>query len=151
MVLSEYVRDRDGVGFSILATDISTRVLGKAMLGIYSEEMVEPVPMRMRKRYLMRSKDKSRGAVRIIPDLRSKIVFRRLNFMQDRYGLRDPVDIIFCRNVLIYFDMKTQEKVINNLCQHLNSGGYLFTGHSETLHSLNVPLVQAGGSIYVRK
>jgi chemotaxis protein methyltransferase CheR len=151
MVLSEYGREHGGIGFSVLATDISTRVLGKAMLGIYNEDMIAPVPMEMRKRYLMRSKDKSKRTVRITPDLRSKIVFRRLNFMQEKYGLDDSVDIVFCRNVLIYFDMETQERVINNLCRHLNSGGYLFTGHSETLHHLNVPLDQVGGSIYIRK
>jgi chemotaxis protein methyltransferase CheR len=151
MVLSEYVRNHRGISFSILATDISTRVLGKAMLGIYREDLIAPVPMQMRKRYLMRSRDRSKATVRIIPDLRSKIVFQRLNFMQDGYGLNASVDIIFCRNVLIYFDSKTQERVVNNLCRYLNPGGYLFTGHSETLHSLDVPLVQTGNSIYRRK
>jgi len=151
MVLSEYVRNCEAMTFSILATDISTRVLEKAMMGIYSEELVDPVPMNFRKRYLMRSKDRSRGTVRIVPELRSKIVFRRLNFMEAHYDLSESVDIIFCRNVLIYFDQKTQERVVNNLCRHLNPGGFLFTGHSETLHSLNVPLVQAGSSVYIRK
>jgi chemotaxis protein methyltransferase CheR len=151
MVLSEYIRNCKGIEFSIMATDISTRVLGNAMLGIYSEKDIVPVPMELRRRYLMRSKDRSRGAIRIIPELRSKIVFRRLNFMQNDYNLSEPVDIIFCRNVLIYFDHKTQEQVVNNLCRYLKPGGFLFTGHSETLHSLNVPLVQAGSSVYIRK
>ncbi len=151
MVLSEYIRTRRGLSFSILATDISTRVLGKAMLGIYREDLIEPIPLQLRKRYLMRSRDKSKKNVRVIPDLRSRIHFRRLNFMQESYGLNSSVDIIFCRNVLIYFDSKTQERVVNNLCRYLNPGGFLFSGHSETLHSLNVPLVQTGNSIYRRK
>lgn len=151
MLLSEYTRTHPGTAFSILATDISTRVLGKAMLGIYNEEQIAPVPMALRKRYLLRSKDKSNETVRFIPELRSRVVFRRLNFMQESYGLAEKMDVIFCRNVLIYFDMETQEKVINRLCSHLVTGGFLFTGHSETLHNLNVPLVQAGSSIYIRK
>ena len=151
MVLSEYVRVHPGLSFSILATDISTRVLGKAMMGIYREELIDPVPIQMRKRYLMRSRDKTKRSVRIVPDLRSRIAFRRLNFMQESYGLSNSVDIIFCRNVLIYFDQKIQEQVVNNLCRHLKPGGFLFTGHSETLHSLDVPLAQAGNSIYKRK
>jgi len=151
MLLSEYTRNHRGITFTILATDISTRVLGKAMVGIYREDQIAPVPMVLRKRYLLRSKNKSKQEVRFIPQIRSKVVFRRLNFMENRYDLSETMDIIFCRNVLIYFDMKTQEKVINNLCRHLSTGGFLFTGHSETLHSLNVPLVQTGTSIYRRK
>lgn len=151
MLLTEYTRIHPGTLFSILATDISTRVLEKAKLGIYREEQIEPVPMPLRKRYLMRNKDQREKTVRFIPELRSRVVFRRLNFMQENYGLPQQMNIIFCRNVLIYFDMETQEKVINRLCNHLVPGGFLFTGHSETLHNLDVPLVQAGNSIYIRK
>jgi chemotaxis protein methyltransferase CheR len=150
MLLSDYTLNHRGVRFTILATDISTRVLGKAMLGIYREDQIEPVPMALRKRYLLRSREKDQQTVRFKPEIRSKIVFRRLNFMHSSYGVSETMDFIFCRNVLIYFDMPTQEKVINNLCQNLAPGGYLFTGHSETLHNMNVPLVQTGSSIYRR-
>lgn len=151
MVLSEFARHHPGLGFTILATDISTKVLNSAMQGIYGEEDVVPVPMPLRKKYLMRSKDKKKKIVRVVPDLRSKIMFRRLNFMQQDYGVSKPVHVIFFRNVLIYFKRPTQELVINRLCRYLNPGGFFFTGHSETLNGLNVPLVQVAPTIYRRK
>lgn len=151
MVLSEFVRHHPGLVFTILATDISTKVLNSAKQGIYGEEDVVPVPMPLRKKYLMRSKDKKKKIVRIVPDLRSKIMFRRLNFMQQDYGVSKPVHVIFFRNVLIYFKRPTQELVINRLCRYLNPGGFFFTGHSETLNGLNVPLVQVAPTIYRRK
>ena len=88
--------------------------------------------------------------VLIIPELRAKILFRRLNFMDEDYQMDAPVNVIFFRNVLIYFNRETQEKVITRLCRYLHKGGYFFTGHSETLSGLNVPLVQAAPTVYRR-
>lgn len=141
MVLSNFEERSPGFRFSILATDISTVVLDKAMRGIYDHERVEPVPLSLRKKYLMRNKDRDKGLVRIVPELRAKVKFRRLNLMDEDFGIREPMAIIFCRNVIIYFDKQTQEDLLNRLCRHLIPGGYLFMGHSETLHGLNVPLV----------
>ncbi len=151
MVLSEFGQQHRGFRFSILATDISTKVLDTAIMGVYDERDVIPVSMHMKRRYLLRSKDKSRNTVRIAPELRAKVSFRRLNFMQEDYNIREPVDIIFFRNVLIYFSRKTQETVINRLCTYLKPNGYFFAGHSETLSGLKVPLVQIGSTIYQRK
>jgi len=148
MVLSDYARNRDFFSFSILATDICTDVLETAHKGVYEEEKIVPVPHEMRKRYLLRSKDRNRRLVRIAPELRSLITFRRLNFLDSVYDVRDRMDIIFCRNVLIYFDKKTQEKVLNGFCRHLQPGGHLFLGHSETLNGLDVPLAQVNSTIY---
>ncbi len=148
MVLSEYARTREHFTFSILATDICTSVLEAAHRGVYDEEKIAPVPHELRKRYLMRSKDRNRKIVRMAPEMRSLITFRRLNFLDNGYGIRDRMQIIFCRNVLIYFDRPTQEKVINNFCRHLQPGGHLFLGHSETINGLDVPLVQVNSTIY---
>lgn len=152
MVLSEFGNRHHQFGgqfrFSILGTDISTKVLKEAVLGIYDHEKIAPVPHAMRKRYLLRSKDKSKNLVRIAPELRGMVQFRRLNFMSEYFSLNESMDVIFCRNVLIYFDRENQEKVLNRLCRHLIPGGYLFTGHSETLNGLNVPLVQERSTIY---
>ncbi len=148
MVLDAFAAHMPRFRFSILATDISSRVLEEAVAGIYDAEMVRPVPMDLRKKYLLRSKDRSRPVVRIVPELRKKVRFARLNFMADVFGLEHDVQTIFCRNVLIYFDRPTQEKVINRLCRHLVPGGYLFVGHSETLQGLQVPLVQAHPTVY---
>ena len=148
MVLSEFGEIYTGYQFSILATDISTRVLETAKLAIYDNERVEPISHAFRKKYLLRSKDKQKKRVRVAPELRSMVRFQRLNFMDSDLGLRDTLDIIFCRNVIIYFDRPTQEKVLNRLCRHLRPGGYMFMGHSETLNGLKVPLIQAAATIY---
>jgi len=148
MVLSEYMIRNMGFHFSILATDISTAVLEKAIKGIYKEERVEAVPMELKRKYLRKSKDRSKKLVRVAPELRSLVSFRRLNFIDHDFGMRELQDIIFCRNVIIYFERHTQEKVLWRLYQHLIPGGYLFMGHSETLNSLDLPLVSVGPMIY---
>ena len=148
MVLSAFAESRPGLRFSIVATDISTRVLEKAALGIYDEDRVEPVPPAMKRKYLLRSKDRSRGLVRVAPGVRSLVDFRRLNLMDGDFGLRESMDLIFCRNVIIYFDKPTQEGLVNRFTRHLAPGGYLFLGHSETLCGMDVPLVQMAPTVY---
>ena len=148
MVMSEFARGYAGFGFSILATDICTRALEKASLGIYEEERVAPIPLELKRKYLLRSRDKNKGIVRMAPEMRALVKFRRLNFMDDDFGIKEPLHIIFCRNVIIYFDRPTQEKLLNKFCRHLAPGGYLFLGHSETLNGLDVPLVQKESTIY---
>ncbi len=148
MVLSGYAESRPGLRFSIVATDLSTRVLEKAALGIYEEEKVAPVPPDMKRKYLLRSKDRSRGLVRVAPAVRSLVTFRRLNLMDEDFGIREPVDVIFCRNVIIYFDKATQEALVNRFARQLAPGGYLFLGHSETLCGMDAPLVQMAPTVY---
>jgi len=148
MVLSEFAAGRPGFRFSIMGTDISTRVLKQAALAIYDEERVAPVPLAMRKKYLLRGRDKNKGVVRIVPELRAVVRFQWINFLNNDYHVNVTMDVIFCRNVIIYFDRPTQEIVLNRLCRHLIPGGYMFIGHSETLNGLNVPLVQASPTVY---
>lgn len=150
MVVSEFAQIHPGFDFdcSILATDISTKVLQKAVEAIYDAERVLPVPETLKKKYLLRSKDKSNGLVRIVPELRRMVRFRRLNFIEEDFGFREKMHVIFCRNVIIYFDKPTQERLINKFTRHLIPGGYVFMGHSETLHGMDVPLVQVIPTIY---
>ncbi|MBA4373159.1 MAG: chemotaxis protein CheR [Thermodesulfovibrio sp.] len=148
MVLSAFAEQCRGLKFMILATDISTKVLSKATRAVYEMKAVEPVPPAMKKKYLLRSKDRTRDLVRIAPELRALVRFRRLNFMEGDFGMREPMDIIFCRNVIIYFDRPTQERLLNRFCEHLLPGGYLFMGHSETLNGLDVPLAPVGSTVY---
>ncbi|MBI4847886.1 MAG: protein-glutamate O-methyltransferase [Nitrospirae bacterium] len=150
MVLSEFAENypKSGFDFLILATDISTKVLEKAKNAIYSHDSADPVPGILRKKYLLRGRDRNQNLVRIVPGLREKVKFRRLNFLEGDFGMREPLDIIFCRNVLIYFDRPTQEKLLNKFCRHLSPGGYIFLGHSETLHNMNIPLVSVSTTIY---
>ncbi|HYA86855.1 MAG TPA: protein-glutamate O-methyltransferase [Nitrospirota bacterium] len=148
MVLNEFAEIMPGFDFKVLATDISTQVLDKAKLGVYAQESVSPVPEELKMKYLLRSKDRRKGLVRIVPRLREKVVFQRLNFMESHFNIREKVDVIFCRNVIIYFDRSTQETLMNKFCRYLMPRGYLFLGHSETLHSMDVPLVSVAPTIY---
>lgn len=148
MVLSEYAEAHPGFRFRILATDLSTRVLEKAQLGIYTTESVEPVPPALRQKYLMRSRDRGSDQVRIVPELRRLVEFRRLNFMDADYGLAGHADAIFCRNVIIYFDRATQEAILRKLVRQLAPLGYLFVGHSEALHEMQLPVTAMGPALY---
>jgi chemotaxis protein methyltransferase CheR len=140
----------DGLSFTIIATDISTDILEKARLGVYQEERVIPVPHELKKKYLLKGKDKSRGLVRVCPELRTLVKFMRLNLMDNNLGFRNQIDVIFCRNVIIYFDKRTQERLLNKLHDCLSPQGYIFMGHSETLFGMDVPLTQVAPTIYQR-
>jgi chemotaxis protein methyltransferase CheR len=148
MVLSEHAAGRPGFDFSILATDISTRVLQSAREAIYDEASIEPVADDLRKKYLLRSRTPGRNLVRILPTLRNRVQFNRLNFMDAHYGVADVFEAIFFRNVMIYFDKMTQQEVVNKLCRNLQPGGYLFVGHSESLIGLDVPLRMVASAVY---
>lgn len=148
MVLSEYAECNPELEFSVLATDISTRMLEMAQTAIYPAQIIAPIPEPLKRKYLLRSKDKNPMRYRIVPELRSLVQFRRLNFMDKNFGINKPVDIIFCRNVIIYFDKKTQEILLNKLAGHLSEEGYLFLGHSETLHGIETPFLQIAPTVY---
>ena len=148
MVLNEAIEKGMISDFSITATDISTQILKLAVDGIYSMNKINDIPLNYKKKYLLKSKDPLNNTVRIVPELRSKISFSRLNFMDDSYNLTNIFDIIFCRNVIIYFDRQTQEKVINRLCSKLRKGGYLFLGHSESITGMDIPLVNIKPTVF---
>jgi chemotaxis protein methyltransferase CheR len=88
--------------------------------------------------------------VRIVPEMRALVEFRRLNFKDADYGLSEKVDAIFCRNVIIYFDRATQEQILKKLTHHLLPGGFAFVGHSETLHGMDLPLLPIAPALYRR-
>ncbi|CAN2041039.1 chemotaxis protein methyltransferase CheR [Candidatus Magnetomoraceae bacterium gMMP-15] len=148
MFLNKYAEKYPEFHYQVFATDISTTKLEEAKLGIYEHEKIEPVPMNFRRKYFLKSKNKNKGLVRVAPEIRSTIRFGRLNFMDEDYGNRQRVDIIFCRNVIIYFDRTTQQAVLSRLCKYLKPGGYMFMGHSETLNALKLPLVQIVSTVY---
>lgn len=148
MVIYEFARRHPGYDYSILATDISNEVLQKAIRGVYDTTLIEPIPMEYRKKYLLRSKDRSSDRVRIVPELRKKITFRQLNLMDNDFRIRQQMDIIFCRNVIIYFNKETTDRLIKRLCNKLNKGGFLFMGHSELLDCNMLPLVSVAPTVY---
>ena len=150
MVLSDYAVTHPGFRFRILATDISTHVLEKAEMAVYSSDVVRPVPAALRRKYLMTSRAPGSTRVRVVPELRRLVEFRRLNFMDADYGIAEKADAIFCRNVIIYFDRQTQEQVLGKLARRLVPRGYLFVGHAETLHEMNLPLTPVAPALYRR-
>jgi len=148
MVLSEYASLQPGFRFSILATDISTAMLEKARIGIYAEECASPIPILLKQKYLLRSRGGESRRVRIASELRGAVEFRRLNFMEAAYGMTEKADAIFCRNVLIYFDRATQQSILRKLIAHLVPSGYLFVGHSESLHDMSLPVLPVAPALY---
>jgi chemotaxis protein methyltransferase CheR len=148
MVLSEFAESRPGFRTMILATDISSDMLEMAKRAIYTEEQIAPVPMRLRRKYLLSSKERSQELVRMAPPVRQMVRFRRLNFLDGDFGMREPMDVIFCRNVFIYFQRDTQEAILHRFVRHLTPGGFVFLGHSESINGLNVPLVQVAPAVY---
>lgn len=147
IVLTEYARAHAGFRFRILATDISTAVLAKAKLGVFTSEVVSPVPLDLRRKYFMQSRNRESNQLRVVPELRDTIEFRRLNLMED-FGMSELADAIFCRNVIIYFDRPTQEQLFRKFSRQLVDGGYMFVGHSENLHHMDVPLVPVAPALY---
>lgn len=150
ITLNEFKRKNSRLRFEILGTDISSQMLQKAAKGVYKESKAEMVPLELKKRYFLRSKDRENPTIRVSPELQANLRLRYLNLMDSVYDVSETFDIIFCRNVLIYFDRATQEKVINRLCRHLSSDGYFFIGHSESLSGMGVPLTHVKPTIFKR-
>ncbi len=150
MVLSEFRAAHNGLDFHILGTDISTQVLQAAANATYKMDKVEPVPLELKRKYMLKSKDKDNPQARMAPSIRAKVTFERLNFMDPAYQVGAPFDIIFCRNVLIYFERDVQEQVILKLADRLKPGGTFFMGHSESITNMKVPLAQIQPTIFRR-
>jgi chemotaxis protein methyltransferase CheR len=136
--------------FAILGTDISTEVLEQAMAAVYSEDMLATMP-REAQRYVMRARDPGRRQFRIVPELRRLVRFRRMNLMDTSYPVDRDVDVIFCRNILIYFDKPTQGAVLERLCGHLRPGGFLFLGHSESMAGTGMQMRQVAPTVFRRQ
>lgn len=148
MVLDDFAESQGGPAYGILATDLDTDVLETARSGIYPRELVEPVPQALQHKYVMTSRDPGRRDVRMVPALRSAIGFARLNLMDEHYPVGEPMHLIFCRNVLIYFDKPTQKNVVSRLVDCLKPGGYLFLGHSESITGHDLPLTQVANTVF---
>ncbi len=117
----------------IEATDISTRILAKAQAAIYPAETVSRLGPAKTKAYFQTGYGDQEGYYRVRPALRSQVRFNRLNLLEGQPPFTEPMQIIFCRNVMIYFDRPTQEELVNRLKAWLVPGGYLLVGHSESL------------------
>jgi len=148
-VLNEYFSNTDfNENFSILATDISSRVLEIARRAIYTDEAIMPVPHHIVYKYFMRGKGSQAGFNRIVPELRRCITFQRDNITDINSGFKTKMDVIFCRNVIIYFDKQTQVKLFQRFYNQLKDGGYIFIGNSETQHGINDQFSSVAPTVY---
>lgn len=153
MIVMEFLESQQNLRkkFSILGTDISTAVLQKAYNAIYKMSSVEGIPLELKRKYFLKSKIPGNNTVKIVQEVRQKVMYKRLNFMDSNFDIKDQFNIIFCRNVLIYFDRETQENVIRKLIDFLKPGGYIFLGHSESILGMDLPLIQIKPTIFKLK
>ena len=149
ITLLEAIEGRGRWDVKVLATDISTSILETAQKGIYDKERVEPVPTLQKNRYLTLLHVNKRKVFEVSKRLRDVVIFRYLNLMGG-WPIKGPLDFIFCRNVMIYFDKLTQQRLINRFWDLLDSGGVLFTGHSESLTGIEHKFKYVQPTIYMK-
>ncbi len=133
MTVREFAPFAVGWDVRVLASDIDTQVLRRAEEGIFADEETRGIDESLRRRYFHRGVGGQAGRVRAKPALRDLLTFRQINLVDDDWPIRAKVDVIFCRNVMIYFDAATQQRVVEHLTQYLRPGGYLLLGHSECI------------------
>lgn len=150
MVLRRYGWAHKGFDYSVLGSDICGKALEKAVAAVYPESCIGFVPAEYRRSSFLRNKDHSLHLVRVAPEVRERVSFVRHNLLSPERPLHGPFDVIFCRNVIIYFERENQIKVLDNLARALVPGGFLFVGHSEALHGMPLPLDHVGPTLYRR-
>lgn len=150
MVLAETLGRHRSWNVRQLASDIDTVVLGEAAEAIYDEERVSKIPSGLRRRYLLRGTGAQTGLFKVHPSLIEKVTFRQINLLSDPWPFRTDIkfDLLFCRNVMIYFDKQTQKRLIDRFSRVLRPGGYLFIGHSENMLGLSTRYQSIGSTIY---
>lgn len=136
-------------GWELVASDISNRVLEKARQGLYSTDRIAGIPSELLKTYCLKGRGEYEGKLLIDRSLREMVTFRQINLMQIPNDMKN-FDVVFLRNVIIYFDAPTKQKVLLSICDRLKPGGWLFLGHSESLAGMNMPLTTICPSVYRR-
>lgn len=133
----------------VIATDLDSNVVETAMNGVYALERLKGVSEARKKRWFLKGKGSNSGKVKIKDELKKMVEFGQLNLMED-WPIKDEIDVIFCRNVVIYFDKQTQSRLFNRYAERLPLGGYLFVGHSESLYNVCDRFDLLGKTIYQR-
>jgi chemotaxis protein methyltransferase CheR len=136
MMMLTYFPPSAGWNVEVLGTDLSTKVLARASAGIWPAEKISDVPVDYQRRFLLKGFGPDKGKIKAADELRQVVWFRRLNLTREPYDVTGPFDLIFCRNVLIYFQWETKIKVVDSLGKYLTPSGYLFLGHAESLHGV---------------
>ncbi|MCS0612179.1 chemotaxis protein CheR [Massilia kyonggiensis] len=132
----------------IIATDIDTNVLATASAGVYPIERVDKMEQARLRRFFLKGKGAQEGLVRVRPELRQLITFRQLNLLADGWDVKGPFDVIFCRNVMIYFDKATQRKILARFVPLMKPDALLFAGHSENFLYVSDSLRLRGKTVY---
>lgn len=135
----------------ILATDIDTNVLEKARRGVYSLEQLQKVSPDQLKRFFLKGDGKNAGFAKVRPELKQMITFRRFNLLDEQWGINEKFDVIFCRNVMIYFDKETQYRILKKMQPCLHPHGLFFAGHSESFHHAADLFKVCGKTVYSPK
>ena len=150
IVVAEQLRAWPAIEWQITASDISRRMLAEARQAIYRMDAVQPVPAELLKRYFQKGIGVRTGSCRIKPELRNHLHFERINLFQQEYPVFPKQHVIFCRNVMIYFDPSSRATAVQRLTRHLSPGGYLVVGHSESLLGIHHGLQPIQQGIYQR-
>jgi chemotaxis protein methyltransferase CheR len=132
----------------ILASDIDTRVLAEAEQGIYAAERAAAIPAPLLRRYFLRGVGSQAGRVKVGRELRSLVHFRWINLLEEPWPIRTTFDAVFCRNVIIYFDRDARRRLIGRFADILRDGGFLFLGHSESLHGISPRFAPLANTVY---
>jgi chemotaxis protein methyltransferase CheR len=151
MVLLDRFPAASGWEIEIIATDLSTRALEIAQSGIWPAAKVDEIPSSYLKAFMLKGFADQAGKMKAGPEIRSIIRFFRMNLNEPAYPLTGKFDMIFCRNVLIYFDQRGREQVVRRLASFLSPDGYLFLGHAESLHSMSDLLRSVIPTVYIGK
>ncbi|MBN2402382.1 MAG: protein-glutamate O-methyltransferase [Spirochaetes bacterium] len=150
--LSEFCqKNKLECGFKITGTDISTRVLETASRAVYREDVLTPVPKELLKKYFHKSDGMDKDEYTIVPELKKHVSIRRVNLMDSDFKLGALMDIIFCRNVIIYFDKQTQINLFHKFYSTLNRAGFLFIGNSESLHNISNEFTFLAPTVYKKE
>lgn len=136
MLLLTYFPSSAGWNIEILGTDLSTKVLAQAKTGKWDAGRLSSVPPEYQRRFLLKGFGPEKGKIKVADEVRKVVRFQRVNLTQEPFAVTGPFDLIFCRNVLIYFQWETKIKVVDSLGKYLSRSGYLFLGHAESLHSV---------------
>jgi chemotaxis protein methyltransferase CheR len=137
-------------GFALMASDIDSKVLAHAKNGVYRAENLKGVNPTQLQKFFLRGKGVNEGLVRVKSDLTAVIDFFIVNLIKDDWPFRDPFDVVFCRNVMIYFDAPTQRSVLEKIYRVMKPGGLLFVGHAENFSDSRDLFVLKGKTVYER-
>ena len=140
-----------GAAFKLTASDIDSRVLATAAQGVYRLDSLKGLSPERLQRFFLRGKGTNSGMVRTKPELGRSIDFISINLIRDDWPFKEPFDVVFCRNVMIYFDAPTQRKVLERIHRVLKPGGMLFVGHAENFSESRDLFTLRGKTVYERR